>query len=75
RICPTPDGRCFEFLYMWHANDEECEFHGQSGIKDRLQDLEPFFAAGVGAHFKATMEVIERSRLRAQQTVKALTCE
>lgn len=71
RICPTPDGRCFEFLYPWLVDDGD-EFRGLSSVRSRLQDLEPFFEPGVGAHYKATLSLIDRSILRAEQTSKAL---
>ena len=71
RVCPTPDGRCFEFLYPWYHHGTT-DFQSWRGVQDKLEDLAPFFEPGVGAQFEATLDVIDRSILRAEQTWRAL---
>jgi len=69
RICPTPDGTCYELLYFWtchrwlnhHATDYQCN-------RKELNEIKKMCSDNIGMHYKETAELLTRCKSRQALT-------
>lgn len=68
KICPTPEGRAYEYLYPWTHGDE------QRLRPEQAQVLRNTMAMATGSarkHYRETLKLIHRARLRENVTRRA----
>ena len=71
RICPTPDGNCYELLYFWICN-RELNHHATDyrRKRDELGEIKKMVRKDLGAHYKETTDLLSRCENRHSFTDK-----
>jgi hypothetical protein len=71
RICPTPDGNCYELLYFWICN-HELNHHATDYRRKRneLSEIKKIVSDDLGAHYKETIDLLSRCESRQLFTDK-----
>lgn len=71
RICPTPDGNCYELLYFW-ACSQELNHHATDyrRKRDELREIKKMMKEDLGAHYKETIDLLSRCESRHSFTDK-----
>lgn len=65
RICPSPSGTCYEFLYFWKAPSTTQPTIQNESIADQLKEIAEFLDAEVAQHLRETLKVLKRSEVRS----------
>ena len=69
RICPTPDNRTYECLYLWVKNSGYPKHEKKiQSIKAKLTELPHMLSDEISIHHKATLELLNRCQVRRQFT-------
>lgn len=65
RICPTPDGSCYELLYFW-VQSQDLNHHATDyrRKRDELGEIRKMVREDLGAHYKETAELLSRCESR-----------
>ncbi|MCL5405720.1 MAG: hypothetical protein M1398_03210 [Deltaproteobacteria bacterium] len=65
RICPTPDGSCYELLYFWVCS-RELNHHATDyrRKRDELNEIKKMVREDLSAHYKETAELLSRCESR-----------
>lgn len=71
RICPTPDGNCYELLYFWTCN-KELNHHTTDyrRKRDELSEIKKMVREDLGLHYKETIGLLYRCEARHTFTDK-----
>jgi hypothetical protein len=76
RICPTPDGTCYELLYFWVCS-QELNHHTTDyrRKRDELSEIKKMVREDLGVHYKETMDLLSRCESRHSFTDKYFSIE
>jgi len=71
RICPTPDGSCYELLYFW-VQSQDLNHHTTDyrRRRDELGEIKKMVREDLGMHYKETSELLSRCENRHAFTDK-----
>jgi len=71
RVCPTPDGNCYELLYFW-VSSRELNHHATDyrRKRDELGEIKKMVREDLGAHYKETADLLSRCESRHAFTDK-----
>lgn len=74
RVCPTPDGTCYELLYFWICN-RELNHHATDYRRkiDELNEIKSMFRKDVSIHYEETINLLRRCERRQAFTDKYFT--
>jgi hypothetical protein len=71
RVCPTPDGSCYELLYFWACNRELNHRAADYRRKrDELNEIKKMVREDLGVHYRETTELLSRCESRQAFTDK-----
>jgi hypothetical protein len=71
RVCPTPDGTCYELLYFWICN-KDLNHHATDykRKRDELNEIKNMVREDLGIHYKETIDLLRRCESRQAFTDK-----
>lgn len=76
RISPTPGQDTYEFLYFWLNPDHRAYLGLDREVRVRdLEILKSMTSESIGAHYKETIELLKRCKIRQKVTEERLNCE
>lgn len=72
RICPTPDGQCYEILYFWQLQNQQSAREWYKTQRDNLSEAAAFLGKEAQQHYKETLNLLRRCELREVITYRKL---
>lgn len=73
RICPTPDNKTYELLYLWPTIDSlNHDEHMSSQISEQLKELSTLFTDEIAIHYKKTLDLLIRCSNRREYTERQM---
>lgn len=71
RVCPTPDGNCYELLYFWICSrDFNHHTTDYKRKRDELGEIKKMMREDLGVHYKETIDLLSRCESRHAFTDK-----
>ena len=73
RICPTPDNKAYELLYLWTPRDSiENRDHFPEQILEQLIELSTLYTDDISIHYKETLNLLKRCNKRKDYTERKI---